>query len=170
MASVRVFREPPLTISAAPLRCTLETDVGSLELELDPRSARRAVNNFAYLIREGFYDGLGFHRIVPGFIAQAGCPRGMGDGDAGFRFTGEIPRDHHYRRGDVALASSGPRNGNGSQFFICLADLPELQSVYPLLGRVVDGDAVIDRLDAIPADDDGRPHQAVRVQGIGVIS
>lgn len=160
------FDEPAVTIGSRPLRYMLTTSVGALDLVVDPALSRRAANSFVFLVGQGFYDGLTFHRVVPGFIAQTGCPLGAGHGDAGYLFDGETPRKHVYRRGDVALASSGSvdgRGAHGSQFFVCLADLPRLAPVYPLLGHVVGSAGTLDRLNGLAISAQGSPATEVKV-------
>jgi cyclophilin family peptidyl-prolyl cis-trans isomerase len=160
------FDEPAVTVGSRPLRYVFTTSVGQLNLVVDPALSRRAANSFIFLVGKGFYDGLPFHRVVPGFIAQTGCPRGAGDGDAGYLLDGETPRDHVYRRGDVALASSGSvggRGAHGSQFFVCLADLPGLDPVYPPLGHVVGSDGTLDRLNGLAVSAQGHAATGVKV-------
>src|ERR671928_1733327 len=105
-------------------RATLETDRGTIVMDLDPRLAPNTVNNFVALARDGFYDGLTFHRVEPGFVIQGGCPEGSGRGGPGYQFADE-PVQGQYRAGSLAMANAGP-NTNGSQFFICLEDQPRL--------------------------------------------
>ena len=119
-------------------RVTITTPKGDIVLELDPELAPVTVNNFVHLAREGFYDGLTFHRVVPGFVIQGGCPKGDGTGNPGYRFKDE-PVKGDYHLGAVAMANSGP-NTNGSQFFICIENLKgRLDKNYNYFGKVVDG-------------------------------
>lgn len=118
-------------------RVTIATAKGDIVMDLDPRLAPKAVNNFIVLARDGFYDGLTFHRVVPGFVIQGGCPQGTGTGGPGYKFEDE-PVQGNYRQGAVAMANSGP-DTNGSQFFICLEDQPGLPKQYTLFGHVVSG-------------------------------
>jgi cyclophilin family peptidyl-prolyl cis-trans isomerase len=119
-------------------RATIETDRGPIVMELDPQLAPTTVNNFVGLARQGYYDGLTFHRVVPEFVIQGGCPEGTGSGGPGYRFEDE-PVTGQYRLGAVAMANSGP-NTNGSQFFICIDDCTsKLAKSYNLFGFVVDG-------------------------------
>src|SRR3982074_3173742 len=99
---------------------TIATAGGDIVLSLDPSRAPQTVNNFVFLARDGFYDGLTFHRVVPDFVIQGGCPEGSGRGNPGYRFADE-PVQGEYIAGALAMANSGP-NTNGSQFFICTAD------------------------------------------------
>jgi cyclophilin family peptidyl-prolyl cis-trans isomerase len=119
-------------------RVTITTPQGDIVMDLDPRIAPQTVNNFIVLARKGFYDGLNFHRVEPGFVIQGGCPEGSGRGGPGYKFADE-PVQGNYRQGAVAMANSGP-DTNGSQFFICLEDLTgRLPKQYSLFGHVVSG-------------------------------
>ena len=117
---------------------TIETDRGPIVMELDPRLAPNTVNNFVSLARDGYYDGLTFHRVVPEFVIQGGDPEGSGRGGPGYRFADEPVRGE-YTLGAVAMANAGP-DTNGSQFFICIDDCrPKLTKSYNLFGYVIDG-------------------------------
>ncbi len=122
-------------------RVTIATDKGDIVMDLDPRLAPNTVNNFVALAREGFYDGLTFHRVVPEFVIQGGCPIGNGTGGPGYKF-GDEPVQGNYRKGSVAMANAGP-DTNGSQFFICLEDQPGLPKQYNLFGYTVSGMDVV---------------------------
>ena len=107
-------------------------------MDLDPKLAPNTVNNFVALARQGYYDGLTFHRVVPDFVIQGGCPEGTGRGGPGYRFRDD-PVQGEYTVGAVAMANAGP-NTNGSQFFICIADCTrKLDKLYNLFGSVTDG-------------------------------
>jgi cyclophilin family peptidyl-prolyl cis-trans isomerase len=119
-------------------RVTIATDRGSIVMDLDPALAPRTVNNFVSLARDGYYDGLTFHRVEPGFVIQGGCPEGSGRGGPGYKFADE-PVQGDYTQGAVAMANAGP-DTNGSQFFVCLEDLSgRLPKQYNLFGHVVEG-------------------------------
>jgi peptidyl-prolyl cis-trans isomerase B (cyclophilin B) len=137
-----VVKQPEQQTDTSKLyRTTIETDKGTIVLDLDPSIAPNTVNNFVGLARQGFYDGLTFHRVEPGFVIQGGCPEGTGRGGPGYRFADE-PVQGQYRAGSVAMANAGPGT-NGSQFFICLDDQPGLPKQYNLFGTVVDGMDVV---------------------------
>ncbi len=121
----------------------LETNFGDITIALFHTETPMAANNFAFLAKEGFYDGLTFHRIINGFMIQGGDPRGDGTGDPGYRFDDE-PINRTYERGIVAYANSGP-NTNGSQFFIMHQNYP-LPPQYVIFGQVVAGIEVVDRI------------------------
>jgi cyclophilin family peptidyl-prolyl cis-trans isomerase len=117
---------------------TLDTDRGEIVMELDPHLAPKTVNNFVSLARDGYYDGLTFHRVVPEFVIQGGDPEGSGRGGPGYRFDDE-PVKGDYTVGAVAMANAGP-NTNGSQFFICIDDCRrKLDKLYNLFGYVTEG-------------------------------
>jgi peptidyl-prolyl cis-trans isomerase B (cyclophilin B) len=117
---------------------TISTDRGDIVLELDPKLAPNTVNNFVALARQGYYDGLTFHRVVPEFVVQGGCPQGTGTGGPGYKFADE-PVKGEYTFGAVAMANAGP-DTNGSQFFICIDDCTrKLDKAYNLFGYVTSG-------------------------------
>ena len=117
---------------------TFDTDRGTIVADLDPRLAPITVNHFVVQARDGFYDNLTFHRVVPDFVIQGGCPEGSGRGGPGYKFADE-PVTSEYRIGAVAMANSGP-DTNGSQFFICIDDCQtKLTPSYNLFGYVTDG-------------------------------
>ena len=130
---------PALQIAPdARFEVTIETDKGDLVLDLDANLAPNTVNNFVVQARDGFYDGLTFHRVVPGFVIQGGDPEGTGRGGPGYRFADEPVRGE-YTLGAVAMANAGP-DTNGSQFFICIEDCRDkLQPLYNLFGYVTSG-------------------------------
>jgi peptidyl-prolyl cis-trans isomerase B (cyclophilin B) len=119
-------------------RATITTDRGTIVMDLDPQLAPNTVNNFVGLARQGYYDGLTFHRVVPEFVIQGGCPEGSGRGGPGYKFADE-PVKGEYTLGAVAMANAGP-DTNGSQFFVCIDDCTrKLSKDYNLFGYVVDG-------------------------------
>jgi len=119
-------------------RATITMDRGTIVMDLDPQLAPNTVNNFVGLARNGYYDGLTFHRVVPDFVIQGGCPEGSGRGGPGYKFADE-PVKSEYRLGAVAMANSGP-DTNGSQFFICIDDCQtKLAPSYNLFGYVTEG-------------------------------
>jgi len=127
---------------------TLDTNHGTITIEFDPVRSPTAVNNFVFLAREGFYDGVVFHRVVPGFVVQGGDPTGTGTGGPGYKFRDELEGSGNYVRGVVAMANAGP-NTNGSQFFICL-DNVGLPHAYTIFGTVTDGMEAVDSIAAAP--------------------
>ncbi len=136
-------RQPDFAIDPAKnYMATITLDTGAIVMELDPSIAPSTVNNFVSLARNGFYDGLNFHRVVDNFVVQGGCPTGTGTGGPGYSFRDE-PVMREYLLGAVAMANSGP-NSNGSQFFICTVDCRnKLQKLYNLFGFVREGMDVV---------------------------
>jgi peptidyl-prolyl cis-trans isomerase B (cyclophilin B) len=130
---------PPMQIDQGTVyRVIITTDRGDIVMDLDPRLAPATVNNFVSLARDGYYDGLTFHRVVPDFVVQGGDPDGTGRGGPGYRFADEPVRGE-YTEGAVAMANAGP-DTNGSQFFICIDDCrSKLAPSYNLFGYVVEG-------------------------------
>lgn len=120
---------------------TLKTDKGDVKIELFAKDAPQTVNNFVFLSRDGFYDGVIFHRVIPGFMAQGGDPTGSGRGDAGYKFADE-PSGQTHQTGSLSMANAGP-NTNGSQFFICYEPQPHLNGRHTVFGRVVEGMDVV---------------------------
>ena len=119
-------------------RVTVGTSKGAIVMDLDPKLAPNTVNNFVNLARDGYYTGLTFHRVVPDFVVQGGCPEGTGTGGPGYRFDDE-PVTAEYTLGALAMANAGP-NTNGSQFFICIDDCrSKLAPAYNLFGYVSSG-------------------------------
>jgi len=138
--------KPQMTIDESKTyRVSVDSSKGAFTMDLMPSLAPKSVNNFVYLARAGFYDGLTFHRYVPGFVIQGGDPTGTGTGGPGYKWEDE-PVKGSYREGAVAMANAGP-NTNGSQFFICIADCQhQLAKSYNLFGYVVDGLDVVKQL------------------------
>ncbi len=137
---------PAMTIDPSrQYRATIRTAKGDLVLELFAGDAPITVNSFVFLAREGFYDGLTFHRVIPGFMAQGGCPEGTGRGGPGYRFDDEITH-HKHGTGALSMANSGP-NTNGSQFFITYAPQPHLDGKHTVFGRLIEGMDVLESLE-----------------------
>jgi peptidyl-prolyl cis-trans isomerase B (cyclophilin B) len=129
---------------------TFETSRGQIVLALDAKSAPKTVNNFVFLAQDGFYNGLTFHRVIPDFMVQGGCPEGSGRGGPGYRFADEFagnPNTHE--RGVISMANAGPGT-NGSQFFITHVPCPWLNGKHTVFGRVTSG---LDVVDAIKGGD-----------------
>lgn len=149
---------PSMQIDTAALyRATITTPRGSIVMDLDPQLAPVTVNNFVSLARDGYFDGLTFHRVVPGFVIQGGCPQGDGRGGPGYKFEDEQVKGE-YEVGAVAMANAGP-NTNGSQFFICIEDCTRsLDKAYNLFGHVSAG------MDVAQATAVGDVMQSVQVE------
>lgn len=145
-STVKYYRQFPGNLAPEELKnkkADIETDKGTISFEIYPE-ATKAASNFIFLAKNGFYDNLTFHRVVSGFVIQGGDPLGTGAGGPGYQFDDE-PVTKQYLKGIVAMANSGP-NTNGSQFFIMLADNPELPSKYTIFGKVVEGQDVVDKI------------------------
>lgn len=138
---------PPMTVdSNKQYIAMLETEKGQVVLQLYPEKAPLAVNSFVFLARAGWYDGISFHRVLPGYIAQSGDPSGTGQGNPGYVFNNEIdPALRFDQPGMVGMANSGP-DTNGSQFFITYAPAPDLNGSYTIFGRVLSGMEVLEGL------------------------
>jgi cyclophilin family peptidyl-prolyl cis-trans isomerase len=138
---------PPMVIDPAKnYTATLETDKGDIVIQLYADKAPLAVNSFVFLAREGWFDNVIFHRVIPGFVAQTGDPLGMGFGGPGYAFDNEISSDLQYdSAGVVGMANSGP-NLNGSQFFITYDAIPDLDGGYTIFGKVIQGMDVAESL------------------------
>jgi cyclophilin family peptidyl-prolyl cis-trans isomerase len=151
---------PDLTIDLGKsYTATLDTNHGSITIELKPDRSPQAVNSFVFLAREGFYDGVIFHRVVPGFVIQGGDPTGTGRGGPGYKFRDELEGPGSYDRGVVAMANAGP-NTNGSQFFICLEKVG-LPHAYTIFGQVTQGMEAVDAIAALPTKGEKPTQDAV---------
>ena len=156
---------PDLTIDLdGDYSATLHTTLGDIAVEFLAGDAPRAVNNFVFLAGEGFYDGVVFQRVIPGFMIQGGDPTGTGRGGPGYKFRDELEGSGGYSRGTMAMANAGP-NTNGSQFFIMHADYA-LPHNYTIFGRVTAGMEVIDAIAALETDGHDRPHEEPSIQSI----
>jgi cyclophilin family peptidyl-prolyl cis-trans isomerase len=142
---------------------TMTTNHGDVVLELFDEDAPETVGNFRRLAEDGFYDGLIFHRVIPDFMIQGGCPQGTGTGGPGYTFKDEI-NEHKVVKGALAMANAGP-NTNGSQFFIVTADAcPWLDGKHTVFGEVTDGMDVVDTIGTLPTDARDRPTQEARIE------
>jgi cyclophilin family peptidyl-prolyl cis-trans isomerase len=160
-------------------KAIVDTDKGGIEIELSATSAPKAAANFIELARKGFYDGVVFHRLVPGFVIQGGdgeyghndrLDRGrLGTGGPGYKFADE-PFEGDYLRGAVAMANAGP-NTNGSQFFICLDDLSggRLPKKYTLFGHVTKGMDVVDAIAAAKRDSRDQPNEPTAMLSVKIV-
>ncbi len=162
--------DPELSYTAS-----IETNEGTFQVELLADAAPLTVNNFVFLAREGFYDGVVFHRIIRDFMIQTGDPTGTGAGGPGYRFRDELPPALPYAPGVVAMANAGP-NTNGSQFFICTGKSAEYLNQrpdYSVFGRVSEGFDVVQKIAATPVGrspmgEQSRPLQEVRIERIEI--
>jgi len=159
-------------------KATIDTDKGAIEIELDDTGAPKATANFIELAKKGYYDGVVFHRLVPGFVIQGGdgeyghidkLDRGrLGTGGPGYKFADE-PFQGDYARGSLAMANAGP-NTNGSQFFICLEDLSggKLPKKYTLFGHVTSGMDAVDAIAAAKRDGRDQPNEPTAMRKVTI--
>ncbi|MGH9127777.1 MAG: peptidylprolyl isomerase [Acidimicrobiales bacterium] len=159
---------PPMCIDPAmTYEAEMVTTKGTMTLFLDAAGAPLTVNNFVVLARYHFYDGIVFHRVIPGFMLQGGDPLGNGTGGPGYKFADELPSLGRYEVGSLAMANSGP-NTNGSQFFVVSgADGVRLPPKYSLFGKVVKGLDVVTAIEAVGTGS-GRPTQSVRIESVTI--
>ena len=137
-------------------------ETGVIKAELYPEIAPNTVNNFISLIQKGYYDGLIFHRVIPGFMIQGGCPEGSGMGGPGYCIKGEfffngVKNDLRHKRGVLSMARSMMPNSAGSQFFIMHADAPHLDGEYAAFGKVTEGIEVVDEIALVNTNRQDRP-------------
>lgn len=146
---------------------TLATSQGTIEIELWPDVAPRHVANFEKLARSGFYDNLLFHRVIPDFMVQTGCPQGTGTGGPGWKVAAEF-NDRPFMKGVVGMARAQDPDSAGSQFFICVADSPWLDGQYTAFGAVTSGQDVADAISGVARDRSDRPLEDVRLERVTV--
>jgi cyclophilin family peptidyl-prolyl cis-trans isomerase len=146
-------------------QATMHTTHGAIALELFDEDAPKTVENFKRLAADGFYDGIVFHRIIPDFMIQGGCPQGTGTGGPGYTFEDEI-NQHKIIRGTLAMANAGP-NTNGSQFFLVTAEAtPWLDGKHTAFGRVVDGLDTVDKIEGVETGPGDRPIDPPKIERI----
>ncbi len=146
-------------------QATLQTSAGPIVLELHDDDAPKTVENFRKLAGDGFYDDLIFHRVIPDFMIQGGCPEGTGRGGPGYEFEDEF-NDHKIVRGALAMANAGP-NTNGSQFFIVTsAAAPWLDGKHTVFGKVVEGMDAVDAIESAPTDGSDRPVEPQKIEAV----
>ena len=147
---------------------TMSTSMGDLVIALDAIQAPKTVNNFVFLAREGYYDGVIFHRIIKGFMCQGGDPTGTGRGGPGYKFADELPKPRQYEIGSLAMANAGP-NTNGSQFFIVSGPSGVgLPPQYSLFGKVVKGLDVVAQMEQVETDRGDKPLNDLTINSVEV--
>jgi peptidyl-prolyl cis-trans isomerase B (cyclophilin B) len=148
-------------------QATMHTNHGAIELELFDDDAPKTVDNFVKLSKDGYYDGLIFHRVIRDFMIQGGCPQGTGTGGPGYEFEDEI-NDNKIVRGALAMANAGP-NTNGSQFFIVTTDAaPWLDGKHTVFGRVTSGMEAVDSIEGAPTGAQDRPVEDAVIERLEV--
>src|SRR6187551_855097 len=146
-------------------QATLHTNHGPISVELFDEDAPKTVGNFRKLAEDGFYDGLVFHRVIPDFMIQGGCPEGTGRGGPGYTFEDEI-NEHKIVRGALAMANAGP-DTNGSQFFIVTTEAaPWLDGKHTVFGRVTDGMDAVVAIEATETDGSDAPVEAQKIERV----
>jgi cyclophilin family peptidyl-prolyl cis-trans isomerase len=163
------FGEPPPMGIDLSKRYTAEmvTSKGTMIFTLDPLAAPRTVNNFVFLALHHYYDGIKFHRVIPGFVIQGGDPEGTGAGGPGYKFEDELPQPGRYQLGSLAMANAGP-DTNGSQFFVISGpDGVRLPPHYSLFGQLAAGRDVLALIDAVGASS-GKPKEQVTIESVTI--
>ena len=159
---------PPMTIDQnKTYSATIDTTAGQIKLELYPKDAPQHVNSWVFLAREGFYDGVIFHRVIPGFMIQGGDPTGTGTGGPGYKIKAEFnPRSH--KRGVLSMARTSDPNSAGSQFFLMHADSPFLDNQYTAFGMITSGIETVDKIVNAPRDRNDRPNSPTKINKITI--
>ena len=159
---------PPMIIDTTKsYTATMVTSKGTLEIVLDALGAPTTVNSFVYLARWHYYDGIVFHRVIPGFVLQGGDPTGTGAGGPGYKFNDELPKPGRYELGSLAMANAGPHT-NGSQFFVISGpDGKRLPPLYSLFGQIVSGAEVVAAIDTLGTKS-GSPKEKVLIESVTV--
>jgi cyclophilin family peptidyl-prolyl cis-trans isomerase len=159
---------PPMIIDTSKTyTATMVTSLGTLEILLDALGAPVTVNSFVFLARWHYYDGVIFHRVIPGFVLQGGDPTGTGTGGPGYRFNDELPKAGRYELGSLAMANAGPHT-NGSQFFVISGpDGIRLPPLYALFGKVVKGLDVVSAINDLGSPS-GKPRERVVIESVTV--
>lgn len=146
---------------------TIETSLGNIEVEFYPKVAPQHVNSFLFLAKEGYYDGVIFHRVIPGFMIQGGDPTGSGSGGPGYRLKAEF-NDMKHVRGVLSMARTNDPNSAGSQFFLMHQASTHLDGQYTVFGKATSGLEVIDKIVSLPRDRSDRPHNPAQINKITV--
>jgi peptidyl-prolyl cis-trans isomerase B (cyclophilin B) len=159
---------PPMTIDPEKkYTVTIETTEGTITAELFPKDAPGHVNSFVFLAKDGFYDGVIFHRVIPGFMIQGGDPTGTGMGGPGYKLKAEFNKRKH-TRGVLSAARSADPNSAGSQFFLMHEEAPHLDGQYTAFGQVTSGLEVVDKIVAAPRDRNDKPKNPASIKTIKV--
>jgi len=169
-AKIKQYSQPPpITLQADKgYVATITTNKGAIVIELLSKEAPKTVNNFVFLARENFYDGVIFHRVIKDFMLQGGDPTGTGTGGPGYRFEDEtVPSLVFDRPGLLAMANAGP-NTNGSQFFITVVPTPWLNGRHTIFGRVTEGQDVVEAISTVPTNVRDKPLQDVVIERIEI--
>jgi peptidyl-prolyl cis-trans isomerase B (cyclophilin B) len=161
-------REPEMKIDQNKVYVArMETTEGPIVIELYPKQAPHHVNSFVFLAKEGFYNGVIFHRVIPGFMIQGGDPTGTGTGGPGYNLKAEFNNTKH-TRGVLSAARSQDPNSAGSQFFLMHGDAPHLDGQYTAYGKIVEGLDVVDKIANAPTGRNDRPNNPASIKGIKI--
>jgi len=153
---------------SANLTAEIETTLGTITIELFAKDAPDTVKNFVTLAEKGYYDGVIFHRVIPGFMIQGGDPTGTGRGGPGYTILDEFhPKLRHSKAGMLSMANAGPDTG-GSQFFITLGPTPHLDDRHAIFGQVIDGHDVVKKIGESPRDHSDRPKTPVAMKKVKI--
>jgi peptidyl-prolyl cis-trans isomerase B (cyclophilin B) len=159
---------PPMTIDPnKSYTATIDTTAGEIKVELYPKDAPNHVNSFVFLAREGYYEGVIFHRVIPGFMIQGGDPTGTGGGGPGYKLKQEFNERSH-KRGVLSMARTSDPNSAGSQFFIMHADSPFLDRQYTAFGMVTSGMETVDKIVNAPRDRNDRPNTPTTINKVTI--
>lgn len=155
-----------LSKEEATKKIRIKTTLGDIVVQTDAVKGPRAASNFVYLVKEGFYNGTIFHRVIPGFMIQGGDPTGTGMGGPGYKFENDPVSEPSYKKGYLAMANAG-RNTNGSQFFIMVEDVP-LPPDYSIFGKVIEGQDVADNIAAASRNSSDRPNTEIKMISVTI--
>ena len=170
VAKQQYKKAPEMTIDPAKsYTAKIDTSMGEIDVELFAKDAPKTVNNFVFLAREGFYDGVIFHRVIDGFMLQGGDPTGTGTGGPGYQFEDETRGNPHKHdaAGTLSMANAGP-NTNGSQFFITLAPTPHLDGRHTVFGKVTKGLDVVQKIGKVQTDARDKPREPVVMKSVTI--
>jgi cyclophilin family peptidyl-prolyl cis-trans isomerase len=159
---------PPMTIDPKKTyTATMETTAGTITIQLDPTIAPNHVNSFVFLARDGYYNDVIFHRVIPGFMIQGGDPTGTGSGGPGYKVKAEFNKTKH-TRGVLSMARTNDPNSAGSQFFLMHADAPFLDNQYTAFGKITSGIEVVDKIVNAPRNANDRPNSPTKITRITI--
>jgi len=153
---------------------SIEMENGAvIKIELDIESAPNTVRNYIALANAGFYDGLKFHRVIPGFMIQGGCPLGSGTGGPGYKIRGEFTANGYenklkHKRGTLSMARSQENNSAGSQFFITVKNADHLNGQYAAFGKVIEGMGEVDKIVSVPRNHHDKPLEEQKIKNISI--
>jgi len=162
-------KEPSMQTSkpSQPPIAVIDTSLGTIKIQCMPDKAPKTCANFIALAKKGFYNGLSFHRVIPNFMIQGGCPKGDGTGDPGYKIPAEF-NDTKHVPGIVSMARAADPNSAGSQFFICVATCPWLDGQYTAFAKVIEGQDVANKISNVPRGPNDKPNTRVAINSITI--